>query len=305
MPLLACSTQTPGGCLDQTGEPVPPGPIHRIVPLAPDVTELAVALGAGPLLVAATPAADDPAWVKSLPQVQPDDAEGILAVRPDLVLATTAGNDPRTIGRLRELGLRVCTLDVISFDRLADACRLVGKVIGAPDRGEALASAVRRSVERLAARAGSLPHRRALYVVWWEPLIVAAQGTFHDDLLHRAGLANLAPGGAGRYPRVDPELLLDPRLETVVAPDESEIRAGYSRLLGTAAGTRLRRGAAQVIWLPAGPASRPGPRLPEALEALLVAREATERMESGVRTPEPVAPRIERSEPTSGGRPTR
>jgi hypothetical protein len=30
----------------------------------------------------------------------------------------------------------------------------------------------------------------------------------------------------------------------------------------------------RVIWLPADPASRPGPRLPLALEALVAAREA-------------------------------
>ena len=90
------------------------------------------------------------------------------------------------------------------------------------------------------AAAAALPRRGALYVVWWEPLIVAAPGTFHDDLLRRAALANLAPAGAGRYPRVDPELLLDPRLEVVVAADEPDLRAGFARTAATPAGVEDR-----------------------------------------------------------------
>jgi hypothetical protein len=92
-------------------------------------------------------------------------------------------------------------------------------------------------------------------------------------MLHIAGLDNLAPAGAGRYPRVDPELLLDPRLSVVVAADEPDVRAGYDRLVKTAAGARLADGAVRLIWLPADPASRPGPRLVDAIDTLVAARE--------------------------------
>ena len=78
------------------------------MPLAPDVTEIAFAVGAGDLIAAVPPAADFPPHVARLPRVAPNDAEGILALRPDLVLATTAGNDPRVVQRLRQLGTRVC-----------------------------------------------------------------------------------------------------------------------------------------------------------------------------------------------------
>ena len=211
-----------------------------------------------------------------LPRVRPEDVEAIVAARPDLVLATAAGNDPRTVARLRQLGLRTCTLDVTSFDRLAAACRLLGEVTGDRAAGERLGAAIAERARALAGRAARLPRRRALYVVWPDPLIVAAPGTFHDDLLRRAGLDNLAPGGGGRYPRVDPELLLDPRLEVIVAPDENEVRSGFARLRRTPAGGRIAGGGVRVIWLPADAASRPGPRLVDALAALVAAREEEE-----------------------------
>ena len=227
-------------------------------------------------MAAAPAAADYPEAARRLRHVDPADVEAILAFRPDLVLATTAGSDARVIDRLRALGTRVFTADVTSFDRLAEACRLAGRAVGRPAQGERLAAGIEARCERVKRAAARLPRRAALYVVWWDPLIVAAPGTFHDDLLRRAALDNLAAGGAGRYPRVDPELLLDPRLQVVVAPDEPDVRAGFARVLRARTGARLASGTVRVLWLPADAASRPGPRLPDALEALVAARERDE-----------------------------
>jgi len=268
--------------IDQIGSPVPGGPVRRLVALAPDVTELAFAVGAGGLVVAVGEAADFPPAATRLPHVAPGDAEAIVALRPDLVLATTAGNDPRLIGRLRDLGIRVCTVDVTSFARLVAACRLAGEVVGQPARGERLAREVEERTARASERARTLPLERAIFVVWWDPLIVAAPGTFHDDMLRRSRLENLAPAAAGRYPRVDPELLLDARLAVIVAPDEPDLRAGFARLTASPFGARLAAGTPRVIWLPADLADRPGPRLPAALEALVTARVAGEAG-SGIR----------------------
>jgi iron complex transport system substrate-binding protein len=249
--------------------------VHRAVALAPDATEIAFAVGAGDRVVAVTAASDFPPAARGLARVGADAVETILLQRPDLVLATTAGNDPRVVDRLRELSVPVCTFDVTSLDRLTDAVRLAGAVLGASGAAADLAADLDRRVAAAGARADRLPRRSALYVVWWRPLIVAAPGTFHDDLLHRAGLDNALVRGAGRYPPVDPELLLDPRLEIVVSPDEPDVRATFLALADTPVAARLRTAAVRVIWLPADPVSRPGPRLVDALEALVLARETT------------------------------
>ncbi len=258
---------------DQVGHRVESGTARRIVALAPDVAELAFALGLGPAVVAVGPAVDYPENAASLPHLAALDVESVLVWRPDLVLATTAGSDPRLVERLRALGLRTLTVDVTSCARLVEACTLVAAATAAGDAGEELASGLRGRCAEASRRGATLPRRGALYVVWWDPLIVAAPGTFHDDLLRHANLANLAPANAGRYPRVSPELLLSSAVEVVVSPDEPDARALFARVVATAAGTRLARGAARVIWLPADPASRPGPRLPEAFVALVAERE--------------------------------
>jgi iron complex transport system substrate-binding protein len=259
--------------LDQVGHRVETGTARRIVALAPDVAELAFALGLGPAVVAVGPAVDYPERAASLPHLGALDVESVLVWRPDLVLATTAGSDPRLVERLRALGLRTLTVDVTSCARLVEACTLVAAATTAGDAGAVLASGLRGRCAEASRRGAKLPRRGALYVVWWDPLIVAAPGTFHDDLLRHANLSNLAPANAGRYPRVSPELLLSSAVEVVVSPDEPDARALFARVVATAAGARLARGAARVIWLPADPASRPGPRLPEAYVALVAERE--------------------------------
>jgi iron complex transport system substrate-binding protein len=237
------------------------------------VVELTFAVGARDRVVAVPEAANEPHAARRLPKVRFDDPESIVAYDPDLVLATTAGNDPRIIARLRDLGVAVCVFDVTSCERLVAACRLIGEVVGRRAAGLALANDVSVRCREASARAADLPRQNALYVVWWDPLIVAAPGTFHDDLLRLARLDNLAPRHAGRYPRVSPEMLLDPVLQTVVAPDEPVVRQGFARVLHSPAGRRLASGRVALIWLPADLANRPGPRLPRALELLVAARQ--------------------------------
>ena len=276
MSLLAfsCAPEAPRDLVDQVGNAVATGAPRRVVALAPDVTELAFAIGAGPSLVATSRTADFPPAAAALPRISPDDVEAVVAHAPDLVLATTAGNDPRVVDRLRGLGVPVCTFDVTSLARLVDAVSLAGRVLGREREAKRLADELAARIAAAGRRAAMLERRPALYVVWWEPLIVAAPGTFHDDLLRRAGLDSAAPRVAGRYPRVDPEVLLDPRLAIVVAPDEPDVRATFAAVSARPVAGRLRSGDTRVIWLPANAVSRPGPRLVDALELLVAAREA-------------------------------
>ena len=116
--LLACLL--PGGCLtsqaavtlvDATGAPVTlASPARRIISLAPHITELLYAAGAGGRLVAATDYSDYPAAARDLPRIGSYaniDLEAVLALRPDLVVAWKSGNSAAQWERLRALGYEV------------------------------------------------------------------------------------------------------------------------------------------------------------------------------------------------------
>ena len=99
--------------------------IERIVSLAPNLTELAFAAGAGARVVGTVEYSNEPAGAREIPRIGDAfrvDIERILALRPDLVLAWSSGTPRPTIERLRALGL-----DVREFEtqRLSDVPRVV------------------------------------------------------------------------------------------------------------------------------------------------------------------------------------
>src|SRR5262249_1972303 len=80
---------------------------RRIVSLAPSVTQMLFALGAGDRVVGVTDQCDDPAAARSRPRVggmvKPD-WESVVRLRPDLIVASTAGNDASLVSQSEELG---------------------------------------------------------------------------------------------------------------------------------------------------------------------------------------------------------
>src|SRR5438034_5746473 len=103
---------------------------RRIVSLAPNVTEIVFALGAGDRVAGTDDFSDEPALAKSLPKVggvQPD-VEKIVALKPGLVIANAAGlhpNVPRTLAAVH------IPLLVVRNERLADIALSMRRVAAA------------------------------------------------------------------------------------------------------------------------------------------------------------------------------
>ena len=89
-----------------------PAEVKRIVTLAPNLTETVYALGLEDRLAGDTNFCDTPAAAKSKPHVgdpQNPSLEAIVALHPDLVLATTSINRLETADALKRLGIAVYT----------------------------------------------------------------------------------------------------------------------------------------------------------------------------------------------------
>ena len=98
---------------DETGRRVAiPADVKRVVTLAPNLTETIYALGLEERLAGDTDYCDTPPAAKLKPHVggaQNPSLEAIVALHPDLVLATTSINRHRDGGRARESGQSRCT----------------------------------------------------------------------------------------------------------------------------------------------------------------------------------------------------
>ncbi len=125
----------------------------------------------------------------ALPQVRAD-AEAVLRLKPDLVLAGRYGAQA-TLALLEARGLHVLRLEQPrSFDEIRVQIRELAAALGVSDRGEAL-------VAGMDAQLAALPRpARAVRALLWQPRgWTSGPGTLGDAVLHAAGLANAGAGG--------------------------------------------------------------------------------------------------------------
>ncbi len=167
-----------------------PAQVNRIVTLAPNLTETVYALGLGDKLVGDTNECDTPAAAKLKPHVGDvvdPSLEAIVALRPDLVLATTSINRPETVDALGRLGIPVYTSDAQSVLQMLDSVQRIAGISGAGDQGTKLVTQLRARLDAIHARLADRPVQHVLFVIWDEPLITIGQNTFIEDALRWAG----------------------------------------------------------------------------------------------------------------------
>lgn len=259
---------------DGTGRTVKvPARIERIISLAPNLTETVFALGLQNRLVAVTDFCDFPPEALSIPKVggaiNPS-LERIVELKPDVVLATTALNRRETVDALEQLGVPVFgTSDPRTMDEVLDAIRRVADLLDAGERGDAVLTDLRTRLAALRLQLNGRPPRRALFVVWHDPLITVGRGTFIADALRWAGAESVIDL-AQDWPRISLEevVRLDPDI-IVFASSHSESVVQTFDTLATRAGwrslTAVRERRFAVI---SDAVNRPAPRLIAAVEEL-------------------------------------
>lgn len=115
-------------------------------------------------------------------------AEDVLALRPDLILATP-GQTQATMAAIR--GRAIPTIDVApaeSYAAIIAQIRMVGTAIGHPERAEALIRRMNARLEALPRNAG----RGRVAAYYQRRGYMTGTGTLIDELMHRVGLINLA-----------------------------------------------------------------------------------------------------------------
>lgn len=196
-PTGQASEQAPGqpGALrvvtDEVGRRITvPAEVRRVVTLAPNLTETVYALGLEDRLAGDTNYCDTPPAAKSKPHVgdpQNPSLEAIVALHPDLVLATTSINRVETADALAHLGIPVYTSDAHTVRGMLDSIERMSDVMGATSQGAALVASLQERLDALQKRLADHPLVHVLFVVWEDPLITIGQNTFIADALRFAG----------------------------------------------------------------------------------------------------------------------
>jgi iron complex transport system substrate-binding protein len=246
------------------------GPARRIVSLVPSVTGTIVALGAADRLVARTRYDLDPALagLPSLGGGLDPSIEGIVDLRPDLVVAWNARDDRVLVPRLLEAGIPVYAAEIQDTTDIFATLERVGRLLGTPARADSVAEALR---DTLGAVAGDVPageRPRALYLIAEDPPRTAGPSTFIGQAIAIAGADPAFPDLAEQWPTVSLESVVARRPDVIVLPVGANLPG--RDVLASRAGWRdlpaVREG--RVVEIEADLLARPGPDLGRAARVL-------------------------------------
>jgi iron complex transport system substrate-binding protein len=258
---------------DELGRKVQvPQEASRIVSLAPNLTEIVFALGDGDRLAGDTDFCDYPPEASRklhVGGVVNPNLEQIVALMPDLILATTSINRRQTVDALDRMGLPVYVTNPRSIEEMVRSVEHLGVALGTEKSAATLAGELRSRLSDLDRRLATIPPRRALLVVWTDPLTSVGGDTFPADALRRAGGRSVVDTG-GEWPHVSLEEIVRLQPEFLVfagahGGDTQRKIAGLRTRPGWRDLEAVRRGETVVV---SESILRPAPRIVDAVEQL-------------------------------------
>ncbi|MCZ4304509.1 cobalamin-binding protein [Zoogloeaceae bacterium G21618-S1] len=213
---------------DDVGQSVAlPTPARRIVSLAPHVTELIYAAGAGHALVGAVDYSDYPAEARAVKRVGSYvriDLEAVAALKPDVVIGWRSGNPATQLERLRALGLPVYINEPRSLDAVAHSLRQIGILAGTQGEANRAADAFVAHRNRLRDDYGSRPPVPVFYQIWNQPLMTINGHHLISDVIRLCGGRNVFDTLDVLAPKIGIEAVLASNPEAIVASGMGESR---------------------------------------------------------------------------------
>jgi len=248
--------------------------IDRAISLAPSITEMIFAIGAGDRLVGVTTYCNFPAEAMQIEKVgdtQTPNIEKIIALKPQVVFVSTASQLEVFYRTLEGQGIHVYVTNPMNLEDVFENMGELGDLFGKAEFADNLvttlngrASVVRHQANHLGDSDGLEKHRpRAFLQISNDPLFTIGNESFLTELIEQAGGVSVTKDVPTAYPKLSKETAaaLDP--DVIILSDSDDNREPSSVFKNSKAVTngRVHRINADII-------SRPGPRLVDALEEI-------------------------------------
>jgi iron complex transport system substrate-binding protein len=179
LPTLHSSAKTVS---DQLGRNIQvPAMPRRIVSMAPSITEIVFALEQEHRLVGVTRYSDYPPEAAKLPKVGSYvrlDIERIVALNPDLCIATKDGNPKAVIERLASLKIPVYVVNPHNLDTILETILEIGTILDAGDKAATITNRMLSRIQRVNSRVAQVVHRpRVFFQIGISPIVSAGTET--------------------------------------------------------------------------------------------------------------------------------
>ncbi|HKS30414.1 MAG TPA: cobalamin-binding protein [Pyrinomonadaceae bacterium] len=244
---------------------------ERIITLAPNLTEIVYAVGAGPRLVGNTTYCDYPQEARAVEKVGDTlhpSIERIIALRPQLILISTASQLEAFTKQLDEQNIAVYITDPHDLEGVFKSIEAIGDLVDERERAASVVNALRSRASSIEERVSKQKPLSVFYQLSAEPLYTAGRDSFITDLVRRAGGVSVTANVPGAWPRYSDEAALAARPEAVIMATGDSMGAQAN----VEVAEPLRRSPAvqnnRVYKINGDFLSRPGPRLVDGLEQM-------------------------------------
>jgi len=202
-------------------------PAARVISLAPHITEIVYAAGAGDQLVGAVSYSDYPEAAKAVPRVGSYDNvnyEAVVSLAPDLVLAWRSGNGEEVARRLESFGLTVYVTEPRVLENVATSLRHFGLLTGHREQGEEQAGQFLANLTRLREHYSRQQPISVYYQVWNEPMMTLNGEHLISDVLRLCGARNVFSDAQPMVLRISVESVIRADPQVIIASGMGEAR---------------------------------------------------------------------------------
>lgn len=192
---------------------------RRIVALTPSLAEMAYSIGAGGAIVGVVDHTDYPDEARAKPSVGgmvDPSIERIIALRPDLVLATLESNRASTIDALQHLGVPVFVIRPEGLEGILQAVEQVGGAMNRLADAQAAVRRLRGRQQAIARRVAGLPRPRAFVLIWPDPVTTVGRHAFITEAIEAAGADCVTSDLPQAWPRLSLEAVVKLAPDTLV-----------------------------------------------------------------------------------------
>lgn len=261
--------------VDDSGRRVTiPRKIERFVSLAPNLTEIAFAIGADDRLVGNTTFCNYPEKAKSITKVgdtlQPS-IERVLALRPQLVLVSTASQLQAFTAQLEQHGIALYINDPQSLEDVLLSITNLGDVLNQSAAASELVRQLRARTEAVERAVAGRPRVRVFFQLSGQPLYTAGKTSFVTNLIERAGGRSVTADVNEAWPRLSDEAALASRPEAVIMLSGESMGAAANLKVAPALQNSPAVRTERLYVIDGDLLTRPGPRLVDGLEQIATA----------------------------------
>jgi iron complex transport system substrate-binding protein len=219
---------------DEVGREVTfPFPPKRIVSLAPNITEILFSLGLDEEIVGVSIHCNFPEKAKTKVRVGSYislDFEKITSLKPDLIIATGAGNTREMVDRLEKLGFQTYTIYPKNFNDILKSIGHIGEVVNREKEARGIIEGLRKRSQRVIELTKGFSRPKVFIQIGDAPIVTVGKGSFADDLIRLAGGENIAGKEKEVYPRFGMEEILKRSPEVIVISSMNP-KGDYQKIL--------------------------------------------------------------------------